>query len=217
MPGYCPVAERLAKHSIPEPNTGCVLWTASLTKYGYGQIGIGRDMKRAHRVAYELAKGPIPQGLEIDHLCRVRSCINPDHLEAVTKRENILRGYGTHAIHARATHCPKGHPLIEGNLYRAPGLKRGRGQCLTCQRKPPELCETPEQRKARNSTMSNRRWAKWRDARRGMTHCKNGHELTEANIYVGPTGTQWCRQCRRDYMRAFKARRRACQHSSKTA
>lgn len=73
---------------------GCWLWTASLTGDGYGRISLGGKfgpMGLAHRVAYELLVGPIPEGLELDHLCRVRRCVNPEHLEPVTHAENVRR------------------------------------------------------------------------------------------------------------------------------
>lgn len=97
---------------IPEyrPYLGqCWLWTGGRTSEGYGAIMEDARRKMAHRVAYELAHGPIPDGLEPDHLCRVRHCVRPDHLEAVTRRENILRGIGPTAVNARKTHCLRGH------------------------------------------------------------------------------------------------------------
>lgn len=121
--------------SACEPNTGCWLWLGSLDGCGYGMVYIGgrgaTRTGRAHRVSYTLAYGPIPDGLTLDHLCRVRSCINPDHLEAVTARENILRGIGMGANHARQTHCKRGHELSVENIYRQPSDPRGR-RCRAC-------------------------------------------------------------------------------------
>lgn len=87
----------------------CWLWTAGKNSGGYGvTYASGRAMV-AHRWAYESEVGPIPAGLQLDHLCRVRHCVNPAHLEPVTIRENVLRGVGLSAHNARKTHCPRGH------------------------------------------------------------------------------------------------------------
>jgi hypothetical protein len=89
----------------------CWLWTACVGSNGYGQF----DGTTAHRFSYQEAHGPIPPGLQPDHLCRVRSCIRPSHLEAVTCRENLLRGETSAAKNSAKTHCPKGHPYNEMN------------------------------------------------------------------------------------------------------
>lgn len=97
----------------------CWLWTAS-APHGYGQIKAGGKFVKtlyAHRVAYEMLVGPIPEGLHLDHLCRVTRCVNPKHLEPVTRRENLLRGESPMAKHARKTECLRGHPFSGANLY----------------------------------------------------------------------------------------------------
>ena len=116
-----------------EKTEGCWLWTAYRRPDGYGQFRVGSRMVKAHRFAYELLVGPIPDGRETDHLCRVRHCVNPAHLEPVTHRENTLRGDTPAARNAAKTHCPQGHPLAEGNLVPF-DLRRGRRRCLTCHR-----------------------------------------------------------------------------------
>lgn len=102
---------KMAKWSRLDPVSGCVLWAGAIDSDGYGRVRFRDKTPPAHRAAYELAHGPIPDGLQIDHLCRVRSCVNPEHLEAVTTQTNTLRGEGISAQHARKTTCPLGHPF----------------------------------------------------------------------------------------------------------
>jgi hypothetical protein len=117
----------------PEPVNGtpgrCWLWTAS-TANGYGQVDIFGQLRRAHRVAYELLVGPVSDGLDLDHLCRVRACCNPAHLEPVPRRTNVLRGEGLAAMHAARDECDHGHRYTPDNVYRW----RGGRYCRTCRR-----------------------------------------------------------------------------------
>lgn len=109
----------------------CWLWTPPPDPSGYGIINIGGVNTRAHRWSYEQENGTIPEGMVIDHLCRVRSCVNPAHLELVTLEENILRGFGPTAVNARKAECIHGHPLEGENLM----INRSGGrQCRTCAR-----------------------------------------------------------------------------------
>ncbi len=107
----------------------CWIWTGGKSTAGYGLISVNGKMAYAHRSAYELLVGSIPEGLQLDHLCRNPSCVNPEHLEAVTSQQNILRGEGATAQHARATHCPQGHPYNLVNTYYPPDGSR---ECRTC-------------------------------------------------------------------------------------
>lgn len=112
--------ERYASRLMPLPFSGCWIWTGALkSRDGYGRIVIsGRDLY-AHRFFYEAARGPIGNGLELDHLCRVRSCVNPDHLESVPHRVNAQRGEA--GAHWRAkSHCPQGHAYTTENTYWQP-------------------------------------------------------------------------------------------------
>ncbi len=124
-----PILDRLMSHIEINPNTGCWEWTASTNK-GYGQININQKMVQVHRLMYELKRGPIPPGLDLDHLCRVARCANPEHLEPVTHRENLLRGIGWSGVNSRKTHCKNGHPLSDDNVIWRNG-RHGR-ECRIC-------------------------------------------------------------------------------------
>lgn len=112
--------------------SGCWQWTGSRRGgSGYGDIGFGHTRSElAHRLAYSIMVAPIPAGMQIDHLCRNRQCVNPSHLEVVTPRVNSLRGQGFAAMNARKTHCVRGHPLIGANTL----LYRGWRYCRLCRR-----------------------------------------------------------------------------------
>lgn len=156
----------LAKVS-PVPVTGCWLWTGALNRGGYGVLKNGDRNVLAHRYSCERTRGRIPANLELDHLCRVRSCVNPDHLEAVTRKVNTHRGFGPSGINARATHCIHGHPFAGDNLYRRPNGKR---ECRECAGRPlPPVVKT----------------------------CKRGHRLTDPNLYYRPSGKRECAACRK--------------------
>ena len=113
-----PVSERFAAMVSPEPNSGCWLWLGCVDPNGYARMYDGVSGGRpVHQVAYEIHKGPIPENLHIDHRCRVRCCVNPNHLEAVTQLENTRRGHGLAVVNAAKTHCPAGHLYSDGNTY----------------------------------------------------------------------------------------------------
>jgi hypothetical protein len=127
-----PLLDSFWRYVSPEPNSGCWLWTGACCGHGYGRFSPKKGrMHIAHRFSYTNYVGPIPENLQIDHLCRVRSCVNPSHLEAVSARENTLRSAGVTASNYRKTHCPKGHEYDFKNTYiTAIGGRR----CRTCQR-----------------------------------------------------------------------------------
>jgi hypothetical protein len=113
---------------------GCWLWQRYRDARGYGRVSVpGVGMRRVHRVVYEHLVGPIPDGLTLDHLCRVTTCCRPDHLEPVTQRINSLRGATVNAEHAQRTHCPRGHELADGNLVPS-RVRRGWRDCASCHR-----------------------------------------------------------------------------------
>lgn len=112
----------------------CWEWIGGRTGSGYGVLWVnGKDVS-AHRFSYELHRGPIPAGLAIDHLCRNRGCVNPDHMEPVTTRENLLRGVSPVAVNHVKTHCKNGHELTKENIreYEQPNGHTHR-RCKPCQ------------------------------------------------------------------------------------
>lgn len=111
----------------------CWEWTASTAGGGYGHFNYKKKQYTAHRTAYELLVGEIPKGLQIDHLCRNKKCVNPQHLEPVTPSQNICRGDTIPAVHAKKTHCPNGHPYSGDNLYLS-GKHQTR-RCRICRNK----------------------------------------------------------------------------------
>lgn len=109
-----------------DPDTGCWIWGGARHANGYGRISHQNKSKLVHRFSYEWHVGPIPTGLQLDHLCRNRACCNPAHLEPVSGRTNVLRGDTITASNARKTHCPQGHPYTR--------IYAGKRRCLICNR-----------------------------------------------------------------------------------
>jgi hypothetical protein len=174
--------------------TPCLLWTAYRTPKGYSRVSIGGSLGYGHRLAYEAAVGPIPAGLLIDHLCRVRHCVNPWHLEPVTNRENILRGETVPAANAAKDRCAQGHEFTpENTRVRIWRGRRGR-DCLTCMR---------EWRAARTEADRAKR-----EPKQPRTHCGKGHPFDEANTYVNPKGWRVCRTCADATHKRYRDRKR---------
>lgn len=121
--------KRFKSYIQVDPETGCWLWTKGKSRDGYGEFNAGRRWK-AHRFAFHMAGNELIPGLTLDHLCRVRHCVNPDHLEQVDLRTNILRGENPSAKAARVICCPKGHPYDEQNTNTYQGYRR----CKACRR-----------------------------------------------------------------------------------
>lgn len=122
----------LRKVIKPLSDNWCWEWNGAVEKNGYTRAYDGKKMNWGHRVAYMLFVGPIPVGKEIDHLCRNPGCVNPEHLEAVSHRENMRRSpLGYAGVQRRKTHCPQGHPYSGDNLVVWNGMR----YCRTCQRR----------------------------------------------------------------------------------
>ncbi|MEU8950920.1 HNH endonuclease signature motif containing protein [Streptomyces sp. NPDC048489] len=115
-------------HGVPGR---CHLWTASLDDDGYARFWVDGRNRRAYHVAYIAAHGPIPAGHDIDHRCRRRDCVNPDHLRALTHRDNVLASSNVAAARALQTHCKHGHEFTEANTRRR---KDGTRACRACAR-----------------------------------------------------------------------------------
>jgi hypothetical protein len=127
-----PVEERFLEKVIKQ-ECGCWVWKGNTCRTtGYGYFWLDGRSRPAHRVSYELFVGPIPEGLQIDHVrargCRSRACVNPAHLEPVTIKENLLRGDTFNARNKAKTHCPHGHEYTYDNT----NLYKGRRRCRIC-------------------------------------------------------------------------------------
>lgn len=142
--------EKVGDHSQPD---ACWLWLACTcgSKHDnlrYGRFRVGDKRVYAHRFAYELLVGPIPEGFTIDHVktkgCTSTLCVNPAHLEAVTLKVNILRGIGLAALNTRKVVCPKGHPYDEENTRIGIGRNLGKRCCRACDRERHRLPTTPD-------------------------------------------------------------------------
>lgn len=132
-----------------DPAAKCILWTGSEKSHGYGSFWDGTRTRRAHQFAYELAIGQVPDGLQLDHLCRVRMCVNPAHLEPVTQQENNRRAYLIALAEGRSrcplpTHCSRGHEYTPENTYwRPPSGSTPNGR--RCR-----ICRSDQKRRARS-------------------------------------------------------------------
>ncbi len=150
----------------------CWLWTGRIEHKGYGTFG----QTGAHKISFELANGKVPKGLVLDHICRVRHCVNPDHLRIVTRGQNVLENsVSACAINKNKTHCSRGHDFKNhGYTYKSSRypdkIHRGCYLCRNLIRRVPPAPRVPK------------------------THCKRKHEFTEQNTNI-INGSRQCRSC----------------------
>ncbi|WP_081281519.1 HNH endonuclease signature motif containing protein [Mycolicibacterium conceptionense] len=180
-----PAIERFSEKTRVAEN-GCIEWTAGTagpSRYGYfyaGRTSLDQTGRiYAHRWAYEHYVRPIPPGMVIDHLCRNRLCVNPDHLEPVTQLENVRRSRGNNS----KTHCPHGHAYAGNNVR----IYRGQRFCRECSR---------------------RRRGSYLENNATKTHCNQGHPFDASNTYITPEGRRQCRVCRHNAKARYLARKR---------
>lgn len=127
------VATKIRLGAVWADRGPCWDWTAALTN-GYGVVQVGGRLQRAHRVVYEALRAPIPEAFELDHLCRNRACVNPDHVEPVPGVVNNARSESASAKHARQTHCKRGHEFTPENTYRRSRAHKVERFCRECMR-----------------------------------------------------------------------------------
>lgn len=125
------IKAQIQRHVIIDEATGCWLWQGDSVKGGYGRTFVDGRKWLAHRAAFTAYKGPIPEGLTLDHLCKRQACCNPEHTEPVTMKENTMRGNSFSRINAEKTHCSRGHELAGDNLYRYNDGRRDCRQCMS--------------------------------------------------------------------------------------
>jgi hypothetical protein len=175
---------------VSESPDGCWVWTGALAQ-GYGRFGVTKGrIVLAHRWVYEYLVGEIPEGLTIDHLCRTRACVRPDHLDPVPNAVNNLRSNNLSAINARKTHCPQGHPYDAENTRICGGSR----ECRECKK---------ERLRARYRAGRAPRSGEWPGLPSSeRTHCPAGHEYDETNTLIYQ-GRRHCRECSRERNRVY--------------
>lgn len=194
--------ERLFNRVEKDEITGCWEWTGAKGIDGYGRIGDDKKVKLTHRVAYEIMRGPLHRGQVIDHLCRNRLCVNPDHMEATSQRINTIRGNTADIrkkLAAQQTHCINGHEFTKENIY----LANNQRYCRICKSIRYKRWEVRKKVGIKVETNATK------------THCKQGHELSGDNVGVVPRNAsdpnspmrRVCRRCKADAQMRSQARK----------
>lgn len=183
--------ERIFSQLVIDAESGCLLWAGHIDDKGYGRTYVpGHQPRhpRIHQIMWEMLEGPVPGGMELDHVrkrgCANRHCASIAHLEPVTHAENMHRAGGV------KTHCRNKHALTPDNIYISP---KGRRSCRIC--------------RAESTIRSRANKPKVPVVVVPRTHCDKGHELTAENTYVQPDGRRRCKSCRLAAKRRYRARR----------
>jgi len=193
---------------VKEQPSGCWHLDGRVRKDGYSDFTLLGKHQLGHRVAYEHFVGPVPEGLQLDHRCHTddldcrggftcihRRCVNPAHLEAVTQRENSLRGRSPAAANGAKTECDSGHPYTQENTYTDP---KGGRECRICRAERARQWLKDHHPNVRHGT---------------EVECPQGHPYSGENLLITVRGGRACRTCKRDwsreYMRAKRARAKA--------
>lgn len=174
--------QRLKSKCLVDPFTGCWVYQGFRTRLLYGDFSYRGVNQRAHRVAYKLWKGEIPDGLDILHKCDNPPCCNPDHLRAGTAKENAAESKERNRHYTSSkTHCVRGHAFADSSRVRSDG----RRVCIQCDK------DRYRREKEKTGVLPNAL----------KTHCIRGHELAGSNLYIKPNGERQCRTCRRAVVR----------------
>lgn len=179
---HTPASERWKTSYEVDDHTDCWVWTGPYDGNGYGTISEGAKKRHmAHIFVYRQLAGPVTAGMELDHKCRNRACVNPKHLEPVPHRINVQRG-DAGIVNAGKTHCKYGHEFTPANTI----IRKDKGwrQCRTCCR----VANREAQRKRR---------AEERLSQPERAYCKHGHVLSPDNLYIGHDGARLCITCAR--------------------
>jgi HNH endonuclease len=195
--------------------SGCLEWTGWRNAVGYGMTCFRGRSRPTHRLMHMVAKGPIPDGLQVLHSCDNPPCMEPDHISPGTGEENMNQAVerGRHAK-VQNTHCPQGHLYaIEGTVGRTTGWRT----CKTCIRIKyrlkagwPLALALSEPPRGGSSPIHGSKWreAKVRKGRKVQTHCKHGHLLSGDNLYLRPDGHRQCKACHHEAVKRFKPKAR---------
>lgn len=183
---------------------GCQLWIGYRFPNGYGLFSPGgrEHSVYAHRWAHQHFVGPIPEGLEVAHKCGNRACVNPQHLKAITHRENLFDTLTSTRLNSEKTHCVKGHEYTpENTIYTREGWR----QCKKCKK----ASMLDWWRRNRKRILAERRkvYRKTHKPPPKKTHCKRGHRFNKKNTYIDSRGNRVCRECQRLAMQRFRSKK----------